>query len=38
MTLKILDEEFEVLENNQLMAQGMMASRLLASFEREVTA
>jgi dynein heavy chain len=31
------DEDFEVLEADQLIVQGMMASRYLAQFEEEVT-
>ncbi|KAL7490113.1 hypothetical protein ACHAW6_015825 [Cyclotella cf. meneghiniana] len=35
--LGIGEEDFESLENDQLLIQGMMASRYLAQFEREVT-
>jgi dynein heavy chain len=35
--LKIAEEDFEMLEADQLAVQGMMASRYLATFEAEVT-
>ena len=35
--LKITDDDFEMLENDQLTIQGMMGSRYLATFEEEVT-
>eukprot|EP00804_Cyclotella_cryptica_P004521 CCRYP_006874-RA/>CCRYP_006874-RA protein AED:0.08 eAED:0.09 QI:0/0/0.5/1/0/0/2/139/4220 len=35
--LGIGEEDFESLENDQLLIQGMMASRFLAQFEQEVT-
>ena len=35
--LAIMDEDFEALEADQLIVQGMMASRFLAQFEEEVT-
>ena len=31
------EENFEMLEENQLVVQGMMASKYLATFEEEVT-
>ena len=34
--LGIGEDEFELLENDQLVVQGMMASRYLAQFESEV--
>ena len=37
MLLKIAEEDFEMLEADQLAVQGMMASRYLATFEAEVT-
>jgi dynein heavy chain len=35
--LRIGDDDFEMLENDQLTVQGMMGSRFLATFETEVT-
>jgi len=35
--LKMMDEDFEALEGDQLAVQGMMANRYLAQFEKEVT-
>ena len=35
--IKLGDENFEMLEENQLVVQGMMASKYLATFEEEVT-
>lgn len=35
--LKITDDDFEMLENDQLTIQGMMGSRYLATFEDEIT-
>ena len=35
--LKITDDDFEMLENDQLTIQGMMGSRYLSTFEEEVT-
>ena len=35
--LKMKEEDFEALEDNQLVVQGMMASKYLATFEAEVT-
>jgi len=35
--LKINDDDFDLLEQDQLTVQGMMASRFLATFEEEVT-
>jgi len=35
--LKMLDDDFEMLENDQLAVQSMMSSRYLATFEDEVT-
>lgn len=34
--LKVGEEDWESLENDQLMVQGMMASRYIAQFEKEV--
>ena len=36
--LKMKEEDFETLEDNQLVVQGMMASKYLATFEEQVTA
>ena len=36
--LKMREEDFETLEDNQLVVQGMMASKYLATFEAQVTA
>jgi dynein heavy chain len=35
--LRISDDDFEMLENDQLTVQGMMGSRFLSTFEKEVT-
>jgi dynein heavy chain len=35
--MKMKEEDFETLEDNQLVVQGMMASKYLATFEEEVT-
>jgi dynein heavy chain len=35
--LKFGEEDYEALENDQLTVQGMMASRYIAQFEKEVT-
>ena len=35
--LRIGEDDFEMLENDQLTVQGMMGSRFLATFEKEVT-
>ena len=35
--LKMKEEDFETLEDNQLVVQGMMASKYLATFEEQVT-
>jgi len=35
--LKVAEEDFEALENDQLIVQGMMASRYIAQFEKEVS-
>eukprot|EP00947_MAST-08B_sp_MAST-8B-sp1_P001611 g1611.t1 len=37
MLLKMLDDDFEMLENDQLGVQSMMGSRYLKTFEEEVT-
>jgi len=34
--LKVQEEDWEALENDQLMVQGMMASRYIAQFEKDV--
>ena len=34
---RMAEEDFETLEDNQLVVQGMMASKYLATFEEEVT-
>ena len=36
--LKFQEEDYEALENDQLTVQGMMASRYIAQFEKEVSA
>eukprot|EP00965_Chrysotila_dentata_P180076 5946247-Pleurochrysis_carterae.AAC.1 len=35
--IRMREEDFEMLEDNQLVVQGMMASKYLATFEEEVT-
>ena len=35
--LKMKEEDFETLEDNQLVVQGMMASKYLATFEEQVS-
>ena len=35
--LKFGEEDYEALENDQLTVQGMMASRYVAQFEKEVS-
>ena len=35
--MRMKEEDFETLEDNQLVVQGMMASKYLATFEKEVT-
>ena len=35
--LKFGEEDYEALENDQLTVQGMMASRYIAQFEKEVS-
>ena len=35
--MRMKEEDFETLEDNQLVVQGMMASKYLATFEEEVT-
>ena len=35
--LKMEEEDFETLEDNQLVVQGMMASKYLATFEEQVS-
>ena len=36
-TIKLSEEDFELLEENQMQVQSMCASRYLATFEEEVT-
>ena len=35
--LRAGEEDYEALENDQLTVQGMMASRYIAQFEKEVS-
>lgn len=36
-TIKMKDDDFEVLEDNQVLVQGMMANRYMATFQDDIT-